>query len=123
MSIRVSSNSFFKYLVAQSTSRVAKVRAAKKMMQTPRDGYPKVDYWLPMKTSAVAYLCDTSSKSPLDRCLAAIVDPKKSANYEDSVEGLKKWVGRKKIVASEISSAVWTSGELRVSVTPEIALS
>jgi hypothetical protein len=123
MAIKISSNSFFTYLVAQSTSRIAKVRAAKKMMEAPRDDYRKVDYWLSMRTSAVAYLCDTSSKSTLDSCLAAIADPKKSANYRDSVDGLKKWVGRKMIVATEISSAVWISGELRVSVTPEIALS
>jgi hypothetical protein len=115
--IRVSSASFFSYLVAQSTTRVAKVKAAKRTMAAPHNDYKRIDYWLQLRMAIVSYCLD-GDRAILDKCIDNIRDPKKVENYKANVDGIKRWSGRKALKGREIKSKLWVSNELEVSVTP-----
>lgn len=123
MTIRVSSSSFFNYLVAQSTTKVTRVREAKRMMTAPHDDHVQMDYWHSLRTIAVDFVIHGRSASHLDRRLGAVADQRKTDNYAAVADGLKRWRGRKSISAEKITSNTWTHGGLSISVTPELLVS
>jgi hypothetical protein len=123
MKIRVSSSSFFKYLSAQSTTRVAKVREAKKMMESPHEDYAAIDYWIGLREATIRFLTGSMTKDAYKKSIAKVSDSKKVTNYSSAAEGIQKWLGRKDLTASTINSANWKESGLKVSVTPEIKLS
>ena len=123
MSVHVSSTNFFRYLSAQSTTRVAKVRAAKKMMEAPRGDYKRIDYWLPLRESSVRYLTGKMSVREYKSVIGNVIDEKKIENYESAAAGLQRWRGRKPIRATTASGIVWESSGLEVVVSPELLIS
>ena len=122
MAIRVSSTQFFSYLASQSTTRVSKVREAKKMMLSPRDDYVRMDYWLPLREASVALLTGKTSAREFQAAVSATSDPKKLSNYSAAASGLQKWLGRKQVRARSVPSQVWAFAGLEVVVAPELVL-
>ena len=49
-----------------------------------------------------------------------MTDTKKIDNYEECRKGLSKWVGRKTITPLPALRGTWKSGDLEVSVNPEL---
>lgn len=123
MSVRVSSTAFFRFLASQSTTRVAKVREAKRMMEASHEDYPRIDYWKPLRDSTIQYLTGAIQKEEYSKRIAATSDSKKIANYRAAAMGINKWMGRRQVEASVLSSRVWSSSQLEVSVTPELKIS
>lgn len=123
MAIRVSSVLFFRYLASQSTTRVAKVREAKKMMMTPRDEYKRIDYWLQLRESVVRLLTGEYTSREFNAAIDKVSDGKKVDNYRAAAIGVQKWIGRKTVKAKSAQSRLWTSSGLQVAVTPELILS
>ncbi|GEM_PF-3328734 len=122
MVVRVSSTQFFRYLASQSTTRVARVREAKRVMEAPRSTYNRVDYWLILREASVGLLTGKYSARQFNTAIGNVSDPKKLANYNSASSGLQKWIGRKSLKARPISSATWSAAGLEVAVTPEVLL-
>lgn len=123
MTIRVSSTSFVRYLAAQSTTRIAKVREAKRIMLASHEEYRRLDYWLTIREASVALLTGTINARQFDAKVASVHDSKKIANYRTAAAGLKQWIGRKSMNATPLQAQTWASSGLEVSVTPEVAVS
>jgi len=123
MTVRISSTSFIRYLAAQSTTRVARVREAKRLMLARHDDYKLLDYWLVMREASIGLLTGATSSRQFGVTIAGVNDSKKITNYRAAADGLQKWIGRKKISARPVASKVWMSSGLEVSVTPELAVS
>jgi hypothetical protein len=123
MAVRISSVAFARYLTAQSTTRVAKVRAAKRMMEAPHDDFKLMDYWLVLRDASVGRITGTFNTREFTVAISAVTDPKKISNYLAAGRGLEKWIGRKDIDASPVKAKSWEASGLEVSVTPELRLS
>ncbi len=123
MPVRVSSSAFLRYLAAQSTTRVAKVREAKRMMEVRHEDFKRVDYWLLLRDASVSLLTGDHTAQDFGKTIANVTDPKKTANYGAAATGLQAWMGRKPITATPVLGRVWRSSGLEVSVTPEVAIS
>jgi hypothetical protein len=123
MAVRISSITFARYMAAQSTTRVTKVREAKRVMEASPGDFPRIDYWLALREAAVGRLLGNLTPRAFNVKIAAVTDAKKTVNYRAAAEGLQKWIGRKSITASLAPSKKWRSSGLEVAVTPELVLS
>ena len=123
MPIRVSSTAFFRYLAAQSTTRVSKVREAKKMVMTPAEDYKRVDYWKTLREESIRFLTGSSNSREFSTAIEGVTDEKKVSNYKASAAGLRRWLGRKRVTAQAVQSVIWSHAGLEVVVAPELILS
>jgi hypothetical protein len=123
MAIQISAVSFTRYLAAQSTTRVSKVREAKRMMEAPHDEFKRIDYWLTLRDASIDRLTGATNARQYNTRISNVADPKKTANYRAAATGIQKWIGRKSITAESLPSKQWKSSGLEVSVTPELLLS
>lgn len=73
--------SFGRFVTAQASTRVAKVRQAKKMFLTPREEFKVVDYWLALRRASIEALIAGGDKGPLDAVNRTTTDKKKIENY------------------------------------------
>jgi hypothetical protein len=123
MAVKISSVSFARYLSAQSTTRVAKVRAAKRIMEAPHEDFRQMDYWLILREASIGRLTGTLTSRTFNAAISGVTDSKKVSNYQSAAKGLETWIGRKKIRASPIPAKTWKAAGLEVSVTPELIVS
>jgi hypothetical protein len=123
MTVKVSANSFFRYLAAQSTTRVTKVREAKRMMEVPREDYRRVDYWAGIRDASVRLLLGSYNQKQFETEVGRTSDAKKVAHYQKAATGLQGWIGKKAIQAKPARSVAWVESGLEVSVTPELLVS
>jgi hypothetical protein len=117
----ISLTNFVDVVAASGTARITKVRDTKRFYE---QGYaPERDFYKPLRDRISHAFADGWSTTAFRESLAEVTDPKKVENYEQARKGLTKWVGRKTITAMEPRRRVWRSGELEVSVNPELRLS
>lgn len=118
--VNVSLTTFIDYAAATGTSRLSKVREAKRFYQ---QGYsPERDYYKPLRDRIVECFDDGWDKTKLATLLERIDDPKKLNNYRACRDGLTRWAGRKNFVAVTSRATKWRSGDLVVSINPELWL-
>jgi hypothetical protein len=123
MPVKVSANSFFRYLAAQSTTRVAKVRRAKNIMEITREDYRRVDYWAGIREASVRLLLGTYNHTQFEAEVGRTADPKKVAHYGKAATGIQGWIGKKAVQAKPAKAVTWTESGLEASVTPELIVS
>lgn len=80
---RIGLTSFIDYFVAQSPTKVAKVRAARRMMDG--DGF---DHWLSFRRAAVASLVAGGDKSTIESCVADSIGRRTAPTYSACGEAL-----------------------------------
>ena len=120
---QISMTTFLDYIAATGTTRLRRVREAK-------DHYgesysPASDFYGPLRKRVVQVFEEGWDPARLDARLAEVTDPKKQGHYATCRKGLRKWAGvsgKKKIVWRAPRKAVWKSGTLEVSVSPELWL-
>lgn len=116
---KIGLTSFIDYFVAQSPTKVSKVRAAKRMMDG--EGF---DHWLLFRRAAVDALVAGGDKDVIRNCVAATAGKRTGPTYADCGDALIRWIGRKSIVARPHSGGkIWSGPGLNVSVNPELKLS
>lgn len=116
---RIGLTSFIDYFVAQSPTKVAKVRAAKRMMDG--DGF---DHWLLFRRAAVDALVAGGDKAIVRQCMTSAAGNRRAATYDACGRALVSWIGRKTISASAVAQGrVWSGPGIDVSVNPEVRVS
>lgn len=116
---RIGLTSFIDYFVSQSPTKVAKVRAARRMMDG--DGF---DHWLLFRRAAVEALVAGGDKAIIRQCVKSAAGTRRAATYEACGRELVGWIGRKAISASALPQGrVWSGRGIDVSVNPELRLS
>lgn len=117
---RISFTTFMDFLTAMGASKLSRIRQAQSIYGA--EEYRLADYYLEFK-HAVAKCFGGSGFAALDACIAGLEDERKRPHYNSLVVGLKKWVGRKHFGKSfEVPARDWVSGDLAVSVRPELGL-
>jgi hypothetical protein len=118
--IEISMTTFIDFVVSSGTSRIARVRAAKKQYE---EGYdPKKDFWRSLRKTIIQLHEDGLDKKSLDEMVMSLTDPKKRVNYPECVKAYKKWLGRKKIEGESYRTRRWVNGRLCIRINPELAL-
>ncbi len=119
MTPRIGLTSFIDYFVAQSPTKVARVRAARRMMDG--DGF---DHWLLFRRAAVESLVAGGDKSVVRACVDAAAGGRLEKTYSECGDALIRWIGRKSISATALGTGrTWSTPGLEVSVNPELRLS
>jgi hypothetical protein len=114
----ISMTTFVDFVTASGTSRLSKLKQAKK--QYGREYDPRQDYYKPLRERIVRAVKEGWSADRLKRLLTGVTDAKKQANYETCRRGFTRWVGRKKLKLRPTRRGVWQSGNLQVNVNPEL---
>lgn len=116
---KIGLTSFIDYFVAQSPTKVSKVRAARRMMAG--EGF---DHWLTFRRAAVESLVAGGDKAVLRACVAAAGGTRAAQTYSECGASLIRWIGRKSITASALRTGrIWSGPGLDVSVNPELRIS
>lgn len=116
--VNVSLTTFVDFAAATGTSRLTKVREAKRFYE---QGYaPERDYYKPLRDRIVECFAKGWDKQKLVELLTDIDDSKKLANYEACRRGLTKWAGKKSFTPTTAKSTKWRSGDLVVGISPEL---
>jgi hypothetical protein len=123
MAVKASSTQFFRFLAAQSTTRVSKVRDAKRMMLAPQEDFKRIDYWKVIRDASVERISGAMSGKAYAAAAASTPDSKKVQNYEGVAAGIEAWIGTKKLQCAPLCSVTWTQSGLSVAVTPELLVS
>jgi hypothetical protein len=121
--MQISMTTFLDYVAASGTTRLRRVLEARQ--QYAREYNPATDFYGPLRKRIVATFERGWDPAALDRALQELADPKKESHYQACRTGLRKWAGKKgakKIRWIKPKRAVWTSGALEVSISPELWL-
>jgi hypothetical protein len=117
---RISFTTFMDFVTANGQTKLSRIRTALSVYNA--DEYRAVDYYLDLR-HAIGKCFGGEGVGALDACLKAVEDERKGPHYGAAVAGLKKWIGRKKFERSfVVPPKVWVSGDLSVSVRPELGL-
>ena len=88
------------------------------------NGYdPQTDFYKRLRDGIIAYnKPPVGPKSELDRIAIGLSDPKKIAPFKKSVQGYKKFLGKKTISPFTSVKDKWDRGDMQVRVNPELGL-
>jgi hypothetical protein len=120
---QVGMTTFLDYIAATGTTRLRKVRDAKDFYTGEYN--PATDFYGPLRKRIIQVFEDGWDPKRFDALLSEVTDPKKQQSYSACRTGLRKWAGvsgKKKITWTKSRRAVWNSGELEVTVSPELWL-
>ena len=119
--IKVTLSEFIDFVTKCGSPKLTAVRTAKQNHSTKYD--PKTDFYKPFRECVSSMHIRQQPKIDLDALLLDLLDPKKATNYSELVKGFCKFVKGRDLQWSAPPRAEWTSGNLTVSVNPELALS
>lgn len=116
--IEISINDFSTFLMKKDAAKITSVKNTKY-----RPLYEQAfDYWKKLRDFIVKYhLKGTTDKKELDKVLLTVSD-KKQGSYTDMIRFYKKFLGRKEIKYTPISSRKWSNKNLVIAVNPELML-
>jgi hypothetical protein len=119
--VKVSLTTFLDFTAATGAGRLTQVRKAKSQSETPYS--PATDYWRPLREAIREEFEDGwGGRDSLKRLRETTHDPKKQARYGECVKGLAQWSKGKQFGPSKRKTGSWVSGDLTVSVNPELVL-
>jgi len=119
--MRVSLSRFMDFMLAATPAqRLAAVRDA---MQDRSSAYDvRKDFYGPLRKAIIAVHRDGSSWKDVDNTVND-ADHRRREHYDACLRGYRQWLGRTKVEWIGSKSVMWRSGELEVSVNPELAIS
>lgn len=120
---QISLTTFVDYVAATGTTRLSKVKAAKKQYDQPYG--PERDFYGPLRKRIVQVFEEGWDPKELDALLAEVDDPKKLEPYAACRKGLRRWAGvngKKTYRWTAPRKAMWRGGGLDVNVSPELWL-
>ena len=115
---KVSFTTFADFAAASGTSRLTKLRNAKRFYE--QDYAPARDFYRPLRECIEETFEQGWSSAGFKKALKEVTSAKRVEHYEECREGLSKWVGKKKIEMLPRFRATWKSGPLSVTVNPEL---
>jgi hypothetical protein len=116
---KIGLTSFIDYFIAQSPTKVSKVRAARRMMAG--EGF---DHWLMFRRAAIDSLVAGGDKAVIRACVSAAGGTRAAQTYSECGNSLIRWIGRKSITAAALPTGrIWSGPGLDVSVNPELRIS
>lgn len=117
--VSVSFTTFLDFTAASTgPQRLSTVRDAKAFYEDP-DPYAPRDFYLSLKVAMKSCFQAGGDRSYLDNCVRACI-ASRGDSYAANVEGLKRWLGRKKLTeVAHVPPQLWTGGGLAVKVNPE----
>lgn len=83
---------------------------------------PATDYYKQLRDHIVELHRNNRPKADLFRLLMELTDKKKLDNYRESIEGYKKWWGRKNTTWFSPPNNIFSANGVDVSVNPELGL-
>lgn len=118
--ISISMTTFIDFVVATPGSKVGEVRDARKLYG--RKFHPVQDPYRELREAIFAMHREGRDPASLRDVLSEAMETMRP-HWEANVEGYARFVGHKKIVLLPATKPVkWTSGDLSVSVNPELGL-
>jgi hypothetical protein len=118
--ITISMTTFIDFVVASPGSKVAEVRDAQRLYG--RRYSPAQDPYKEFREAILKMHREGRTAAALQAILLE-APARMAAHWAANADGYQRFMGRKKLVLRPIPKAVrWTSGDLAVSVNPEVAL-
>lgn len=118
--IAISMTTFIDFVVANPGSKVAEVRDAQRLYG--RKYHPAQDPYKEFREAILQMHREGRGAAALQAILADAPE-RMAAHWAANADGYRRFMGRKKLVLRPIPKAVrWPSGDLSVSVNPEVAL-
>lgn len=116
--IEISLTDFVDFVCKAGSSKLTKVKQIKN-----RDTYsPATDFYKALREGIVTNHQQNGDKRSLNKIIDNITDTKKIKSYTDSVEGYKKFWGRKSIKWFDPPFKHWITGDIDVRINPELGL-
>lgn len=116
--IEVSLTDFVDFVCKTGSTKLTKVKQVKN-----REEYsPATDFYKALREGIVAIHQNDGERKDLKEILENITDKKKVTNYQDCIEGYKKFWGRKDLKWFEPPFKHWGIGDLDVRINPELGL-
>jgi hypothetical protein len=116
--IELSLTDFVDFVCKSGSTKLTKV----KQIKNREDYSPATDFYKALREGIQGIHRKNGKKKELKAILDSVSDPKKIKNYAESIEGYKKFWGRKEPVWFEPPMKHWIVGELDVRINPELAL-
>lgn len=116
--IGISLTDFVDFVCKAGSAKLTKVRQIKE-----REDYsPATDFYKALREGIIENHQAKGGKKALKSILEAITDQKKVGNYNDAINGYKKFWGRKTITWFDPPNKHWIVGDLDVRINPELGL-
>ncbi|WP_426484280.1 hypothetical protein [Flavobacterium sp. 2] len=117
--ISVSLTDFIDFVNKSGNSKMTKVKQVKY-----RNTYhPASDFYKAFREEIIEIHKNNNDKKLLDNLLHKLTDLKKKVNYPISIDGYKKFWGKKKIEWFDPPFYHWLTGDLDIKINPELGLS
>jgi len=118
---KITLTNFLDFTAATGTGRLTQVRKAKAQDGVPYN--PATDYWRRLREQIrEEFERGWAGAESLRRVGVSSSDPKKQERYGECVKGLARWTRGKTFGRSRHRTGIWTSGDLTVSINPELTL-
>jgi len=118
--VKVSLTEFIDFVTTSGSPKLTAARTAKKNHNTKYD--PKTDFYKPFRECVASMHIRQQPDVDLNALLADLQDTKKASNYPELVKGFCKFVKGRTLQWSAPPRAEWTSGDLTVTINPELAI-
>lgn len=116
--ITVSLTDFIDFVNKSGNSKMTKVKQVKY-----RNTYhPASDFYKALREEIIEIHKNKGDKKSLDNLLQKLTDLKKKVNYPISIDGYKKFWGKKKIDWFDPPFYHWLTGDLDIKINPELGL-
>ncbi|KUJ60843.1 hypothetical protein AR687_15660 [Flavobacteriaceae bacterium CRH] len=116
--ISVSLTDFIDFVNKSGNSKMTKVKQVKY-----RNTYhPASDFYKALREEIIETHKNYGDKKVLDNLIDKLTDSKKRANYPTSIDGYKKFWGKKKIQWFDPPFSHWLTGDLDIKINPELGL-
>lgn len=117
--ISISLTDFIDFVNKSGNSKMTKVKQVKY-----RNTYhPASDFYKALREEIIETHKNNGDKKSLDKLMQKLTDLKKKINYPISIDGYKKFWGKKKIEWFDPPFYHWLTGDLDVKINPELGLS
>lgn len=116
--IELSLTDFVDFVCKSGSTKLTKV----KQIKTREDYSPATDFYKALREGIQDIHRKNGKKKELKTILDRVSDPKKIKNYIESIEGYKKFWGRKEPIWFEPPMKHWIVNELDVRINPELGL-
>lgn len=116
--INVSLTDFIDFVNKSGGSKMTKVKQVK--YRAPYN--PATDFYKALREEIIENHKNNGEKKTLDNLLQKLTDSKKIVNYPTSIDGYKKFWGKKKIEWFDPPFYHWLTGDLDIKINPELGL-
>lgn len=116
--IEISLTDFVDFVCKAGSSKLTKV----KQIKSRGDYSPATDFYKALREGIIKNHENGGGKKELNKITDSITDPKKIKNYNEALNGYKKFWGRKDITFFLPPHKHWIIGDVDIRINPELGL-